>query len=140
MPPAPPPAVEIDIPEVKSELEAVFARYEAALVTNDVATLDALFFDAPSTVRYGENENLYGFTEIAAFRARRSPLFLGRRLERTVITTFGRDYGVASTLYRRESATGRLGRQSQTWVRFPDGWKIVAAHVSAIDDREAPRG
>ena len=127
-------SVEIDIPEVKAELEAAFAAYEVALVTNDVAALDVLFLDAPTTIRYGGGENLYGYAEIAAFRAGRSPAGLARRLERTVITTYGRDFGVASTLFRRDSAPGKVGRQMQTWVRMPEGWRVVAAHVSVIDE------
>lgn len=125
--------MEIDIPEVKAELEAAFARYEAALVGNDVAALTALFRDDARTIRYGAAENLYGSAEIAAFRAGRSPAGLARRLERTVITTYGRDFGTASTLFRRDSAPGRVGRQMQTWVRFAEGWRVVAAHVSVID-------
>lgn len=130
---------EIDIPEVRVELEAVFAEYERALVANDVAVLDRLFLDAPTTIRFGGGENLYGYAEVAAFRAARPPAGLARRLERTVVTTFGRDVGVASTLFRRESAPGKVGRQQQTWVRTPDGWRVAAAHVSVIDDPEAPQ-
>lgn len=126
--------MEIDIPEVKAEVEAVFAVYEAALVGNDVETLDRLFLDAPTTIRYGGGENLYGYAAIRAFRAGRSPAGLARRLEATVVTTYGRDMAVASTLFRRDGAPGRVGRQMQTWVRTPDGWRVVAAHVSVIDD------
>ena len=131
--------MQVDDPEVVREVEQAFWRYEQALVTNDVATLGALFRDDPRTIRYGGAEILYGYAEIEAFRAARSPVGLARTLERTVITTFGRDCAVASTLFRRASAAGRIGRQMQTWVRFPDGWRIVAAHVSMIDEpREAP--
>lgn len=130
--------LEVDIPEVKAELEAALAEYEQALVTNDVATLDRLFLQAPTTVRYGGAENLYGYAEIAAFRAARSPASLARRLERTVVTTYGRDFGVASTLFRRDSAPGKLGRQQQTWVRTAGGWRVAAAHVSIIADPETP--
>jgi ketosteroid isomerase-like protein len=126
--------VETNLPEVKAEVEAVFARYERALVTNDVETLEALFWDDLRTIRYGGGENLYGMETIRAFRRERSPIGLGRDLDRTVITTFGRDVATASTLFRREGAPGRIGRQMQTWVRMPDGWKVVAAHVSVIDD------
>jgi hypothetical protein len=122
----------INIPDVLAEVTAVFAAYETALVTNDVAALDAFFWDAPQVIRYGGGENLYGYAEIAAFRAARSPVALGRKLERTVITTFGRDFATASTLYYRDNAPGKTGRQMQTWVRFPQGWKVVAAHVSLI--------
>lgn len=125
--------MEIDLPEVVAEVTAAFARYEKAIVTNDVAILDELFHDDPRTVRYGVNENLYGYEEIMAFRAARSPVALGRTLSRTVITAYGRDVAVASTLYERPSAPGRTGRQMQTWVRFPDGWRIVAAHVSLLE-------
>lgn len=125
--------MEIDLPEVVVEVRQAFARYEKALVTNDVATLDELFRDDPRTIRYGAAENLYGYAEIMAFRAARSPVALGRTLSRTVITTYGREFAVASTLYERPSAPGKIGRQMQTWVRFPEGWRVVAAHVSLID-------
>ncbi|WP_336488093.1 oxalurate catabolism protein HpxZ [Methylobacterium nigriterrae] len=125
--------MEIDDPAVKAEVEAAFARYEAALVGNDVATLEALFRDDPRTIRYGAGENLYGMEAIRAFRRARSPEGLSRTLGETVITTYGRDFATAMTLFRRASAPGRIGRQSQTWLRCPDGWKVVAAHVSVID-------
>ena len=125
--------MDIDLPEVVAEVTAAFARYEAALVSNDVATLDALFRDDPRTLRYGCGENLYGYAAIKAFRAGRSPAGLARELSRTVITTYGRDTAVASTLFHRASAPDKVGRQMQTWVRFADGWHIVAAHVSVID-------
>jgi hypothetical protein len=124
---------EIDIPDVKAEVEAAFAEYERALVENDVAVLDNLFLDRPTTIRYGGGENLYGYAEIAAFRAARSPAGLARTLSRTVITTYGRDFAVASTLFERTTAPGKLGRQMQTWVRTDDGWRVAAAHVSIID-------
>ena len=127
--------MEVDRPEVKREVEAAFARYEAALMANDVATLNALFRDDPRTLRYGIGENLYGYDAVCGFRAARSPVGLERTLERTVITTFGSDFAVASTLFRRpSSAAGKVGRQMQTWVRTDEGWKIVAAHVSVIDE------
>jgi ketosteroid isomerase-like protein len=125
---------DIDRPGVVAEVTAAFAAYEAALVTNDVAALDRLFLERPTTIRYGGGENLYGYAEIAAFRAARSPLGLARTLERTVITTYGEDVAVASTLFRRDSAPGKVGRQMQTWVRTADGWRIAAAHVSLIPD------
>ncbi|MFM8749254.1 oxalurate catabolism protein HpxZ [Rhabdaerophilum sp.] len=124
--------MEIDIPEVKAEVEAAFAEYERALVTNDVKTLDRLFLNSEKTVRYGGAENLYGYAEIAAFRAARSPVGLERRLERTLITTYGRDMATAWTLFRRDSMAGKVGRQSQVWLRTPEGWRVVAAHVSVI--------
>jgi hypothetical protein len=125
--------MEIDLPEVVAEVKAAFDRYEKALVSNDVATLDAIFYDDPRTIRYGGAENLYGFAEIMAFRAARSPVGLARSLSKTVISTYGRDFAVASTLYDRPSIPGKIGRQMQTWVRFPEGWRVVAAHVSMID-------
>jgi len=126
--------MEIDLPEVVAEVEEQFARYEKALVTNDVAVLDELFRADPRTLRYGVGENLYGYDAIMAFRAARSPAGLMRRTEKTVITTYGRDTAVASTLFYRDTAPGRVGRQMQTWIRFAEGWRIVAAHVSVIDD------
>jgi hypothetical protein len=126
--------MQLDLPDVLTEVTAQFERYEQALVTNDVAVLDELFRDDPRTLRYGGGENLYGYHEIMAFRAARPSVGLMRRTDRTVITTYGRDMAVASTLFYRDSAPGKVGRQMQTWVRFPDGWKIVAAHVSVIDE------
>ena len=128
--------MEIDLPEVMAEVRAAFERYEKALISNDVATLDELFRDDPRTVRYGVTENLYGYSEIRSFRAARSPVALGRKLSRTVITTFGRDFAVASTLFHRATMPGKVGRQMQSWVRFPDGWHVVAAHVSVIDEKD----
>ncbi len=126
--------MEIDLPEVVAEVRAEFDRYEKALVSNDVATLDAVFHNNPRTIRYGGTENLYGTAEIEAFRAARSPAGLARTLSKTVISTYGRDHAVASTLFYRPSAPGKIGRQMQTWVRFPEGWRVVAAHVSMIDE------
>jgi hypothetical protein len=125
--------MEIDLPEVVAEVQAAFERYEKALVSNDVATLDSIFRQDPRTIRYGGAENLYGYREIAAFRAARSPAGLARTLSKTVISTYGRDFAVASTLYDRPSFPGKIGRQMQTWVRFSEGWRVVAAHVSMID-------
>lgn len=129
--------MEIDRPEVVKEVKDAFDRYERALVSNDVDTLDALFRDDPRTVRYGATENLYGYDEIRKFRAGRSPAGLMRTLSRTVITTYGRDFAMASTMFYRTTAPGKVGRQTQTWVRFDDGWRIVAGHVSIIEE---PRG
>ena len=126
--------MQIDLPEVLAEVKEQFARYEKALVTNDVAVLDELFRADPRTLRYGVGENLYGYDAIMAFRAARSPAGLMRRTDKTVITAYGRDTAVASTLFYRDTAPGRVGRQMQTWVRFAEGWKIVAAHVSVIDE------
>ena len=117
-----------------AEVKAAFARYETALVNNDVATLGALFRNDPRTLRYGIGENLYGYEAIQAFRAARSPVGLMRKTAQTVITAYGHDTAVASTLFYRETTPGRVGRQMQTWVRFPEGWRIVAAHVSIIDE------
>lgn len=126
--------MEIDLPEVVAEVRAAFDRYERALVCNDVATLDELFHDDARTIRYGAGENLYGYAEVTAFRSARSAAGLMRTLSRTAIATYGRDFAVASTLFHRESAPGKVGRQMQTWVRFPEGWRVVAAHVSLIPD------
>jgi hypothetical protein len=126
-------SMEIDLPDVVAEVKAAHERYERAIVSNDDVVLGDSFRNDPRTVRYGNAENLYGYAEIEAYRARSTgpgP----RRLARTVITTYGRDFAVASTLTYRASAPGKVGRQMQTWVRFPDGWKIVAAHVSTIDE------
>jgi len=126
--------MEIDLPEVVAEVKAAFDRYETALTGNDVAALDAVFHDAPQTIRYGIGENLYGYAQIAGFRAARSPVGLARTISRTVITTYGRDFAVASTLFHRTTTPGKVGRQMQTWARFPEGWRVVAAHVSLIDE------
>ncbi|MGL5114480.1 MAG: oxalurate catabolism protein HpxZ [Beijerinckiaceae bacterium] len=128
---------EIDLPDVKAEVEAAFAEYETALTNNDVATLDWLFLDAPTTVRYGVGENLYGYAEIAAFRAARPSVGLERTLERTVITTYGRDMATAWTLFRRPAMAGKIGRQSQVWMRTALGWRVVAAHVSLMMETPA---
>lgn len=127
-------SIEIDLPDVVAEVTEAFNRYERALVSNDVDTLDALFKDDRRTVRYGATENLYGYAEIRAFRAGRSPAGLMRKLAKTVITAYGRDCAVASTLFYRDSAVGKVGRQMQTWIRFPEGWRVVAAHVSVIGE------
>jgi hypothetical protein len=126
--------MQVDLPDVLAEVTAQFARYEKALVSNDVAVLDELFRDDPRTLRYGGGENLYGYKAIMAFRAARPSVGLMRRTDRTVITTYGRDMAVASTLFYRDASPGKVGRQMQTWVRFAEGWKIVAAHVSVIDE------
>jgi hypothetical protein len=123
---------QINLPDVHAEVSAVFARYEDALVNNDTVVLDELFWPSAHTVRYGATENLYGIEAIRAFRAARSAQGLQRRLANTVITTFGRDFATAMTEFRRDGGN-RVGRQSQTWVRLPEGWRVVAAHVSLID-------
>ncbi len=125
--------MEINLPAVMAEVQAAFGSYEKALMANDVDALQALFWNSPHTIRYGTGENLYGYTEIGAFRAARSPIGLARTTSRTVITTYGHDFATASTLFHRETAPGKVGRQMQTWARTPDGWRVVAAHVSVID-------
>ncbi|KRC20820.1 oxalurate catabolism protein HpxZ [Acidovorax sp. Root217] len=122
----------INQPEVLAEVEAVFARYEHALVHNKVQVLDELFWDNPHTLRYGATENLYGYAQIQAFRAGRPAQGLQRRLLRTVITTYGRDFATANAEFQREGSA-RTGRQSQTWLRTEAGWRVVAAHVSLLD-------
>lgn len=125
--------MQINIPDVQRELTEVFNRYEAALVGNDLAVLDELFWPDARTIRYGIAEDLYGIDEIRAYRSGRSPTSLARTLRRTVITTFGTDFGTASTEFIRPPNV-RLGRQMQTWARFAAGWRVVAAHVSFIGD------
>lgn len=130
--------MQVDLPDVLAEVTAQFARYEKALVNNDIAVLGELFRNDPRTLRYGIAENLYGYDAISAFRAARSPAGLMRTTAKTVITTYGRDTAVASTLFYRDSTPGKVGRQMQTWARFPEGWRIVAAHVSVIDEPRDP--
>jgi hypothetical protein len=125
--------MEINLPDVKAEVEAAFALYEKVLMANDVDGLQALFWDSAHTIRYGIGENLYGYQEIGAFRAARSSVGLARTTSRTVITTYGKDFATASTLFYRDTMPGKVGRQMQTWARTPDGWRVVAAHVSVID-------
>jgi hypothetical protein len=129
--------MEINIPEVVAEVELAFARYERALVTNDVAELDALFWRSPHTLRYGATENLYGYDAIAAFRAGRSPAGLARDLVKTVITTYGRDFATANAEFKRPTGSGR---QSQVWVRTDEGWRVVAAHVSLLQQPPSAGG
>lgn len=124
--------MQINLPEIVSEVSAAFARYEDALVNNRVEVLDELFWTSPLTVRYGAAENLYGIEEIRAFRQARPSAGLARTLRRTVITTYGTDHATAMTEFFREGSS-RTGRQSQTWVRMPEGWRVVAAHVSVVD-------
>jgi hypothetical protein len=122
---------EINIPEVHAEVSAVFARYEEALVTNQRTVLDELFWDSPHTLRYGFSENHYGHADIRAFRASLPVQSPPRELLRTVITTYGRDFATANVEFRREGSR-QTGRQSQTWLRTADGWRVVAAHVSLL--------
>jgi hypothetical protein len=126
--------MDVDLPDVLAEVTEQFERYEKALVNNDIAVLGELFRNDARTLRYGVGEILYGYEAISAFRAARSPIGLGRTTDKTVITTYGRDTAVASTLFYRDSLPGKVGRQMQTWVRFPEGWRIVAAHVSIVNE------
>ena len=127
----------VNDPLVHAEVCAVFARYEKALVANDIAALDELFWQDERVLRYGIGENLYGIDEILAFRKARPSAGLARDLSKTVITTFGSDFATASTLFHRDNAPGKVGRQMQTWVRMDGGWKVVAAHVSIIEAPDA---
>lgn len=122
---------QINLPDVVAEVRAAFDRYEDALVHNKVEVLDELFWNSPHTLRYGATENLYGYEEIAAFRAGRPSQGLMRELLRVEITTYGRDFATANCEFRREGST-RTGRQSQTWMRTAPGWRVVAAHVSLL--------
>jgi hypothetical protein len=124
--------MDINLPDVHAEMTAQFARYEDALVNNNVAVLDELFWASAHTVRYGVAENLVGIEAIRAFRQSRPTQGLARTLANTVITTYGRDFATAMTEFRRAGGN-KLGRQSQTWARLPQGWCVVAAHVSLID-------
>jgi len=128
--------MEINRPDVLAEVTTAFNRYELALVSNDVATLDELFWDSPHTVRYGATENLYGYEAIAKFRAGRSPKDLNRTLQNTIITTYGQDFATANTEFVRAN---KRGRQTQTWIRTPDGWRVVSAHVSLLPEDAASR-
>lgn len=124
--------MQINLPHVLAEMEVAFARYEDALVNNKVDVLDELFWNSPHTLRYGIGENLYGFEAIQAFRASRPSQGLQRTCMNTVITTYGEDFATANTEFQRDGVA-RSGRQSQTWMRTPDGWRVVAAHVSLIN-------
>jgi len=128
------PHLEIDEPGVHAEMREQFDRYEAALVGNDVAALDAFFWRDARALRYGAGENLYGHDAIAAFRAARPATGLARTIHRSVITTYGRDFATTNIEFTR-AGSERTGRQSQTWVRLPEGWRIVAAHVSLMQDK-----
>jgi hypothetical protein len=130
---APAAGVAIDQPDVVAEVKAAYDRYNDAVNAGNIAVLNSTFRNDPRTIRYGQAENLYGYKEIEGFRAAARPLNPPRTLAKTVITTYGRDFAVASTLTYRANDPGRIGRQMQTWVRFPDGWHVVAAHVSAMD-------
>ena len=124
--------MQINLPHVLAEMEVAFARYEDALVNNKVDVLDELFWNSPLTLRYGIAENLYGFEAIQAFRASRPSQGLQRTCMNTVITTYGEDFATANTEFQRDGVA-RSGRQSQTWMRTPEGWQVVVAHVSLIN-------
>lgn len=123
--------MDVNLPDVLAEVTAAFERYEVALVSNDVSVLDELFWNSPHTLRYGATENLVGYDAIQAFRAGRPSQGLAREIFNTVITTYGRDLATANTEFRRTGQT-RTGRQSQTWMRTPQGWRVVSAHVSLL--------
>jgi len=122
---------QLDLPAVQAEVTAAFQRYEQALISNDIAVLDELFWHDPRTVRLGAAENLYGIDEIRAFRAARPAAGLYRELRNTVITTYGEDFAVCSTEFTREGSQ-RIGRQQQSWVKLDGRWRIVAAQVSLM--------
>ena len=123
--------MHINLPEVLAEVTAAFGRYEKALTRNDIAVLDELFWNSPHTLRYGATENLYGYAAIQAFRAERPAQGLERTLQKVVITTFGRDFATANVEFQR-AGNPKAGRQSHTWLRTPEGWRVVAAHVSLL--------
>jgi 1-carboxybiuret hydrolase subunit AtzH-like protein len=125
--------VFINDPDALAELQSVYPQYETALVTNDVDTLTRMFWASPHAMRFGVTENLYGIDEIESFRKGRSPANLARTIRRLDVVTFGRDYGSVTLEFERTVNGNRiLGRQSQVWVRLPEGWRIVAAHVSIL--------
>jgi hypothetical protein len=123
----------INDPDILAEVQAAFARYESALMTNDLEALDALFWHDPRVIRFGPGQNLYGIEAIQAFRVGRVGGSPQRTLANTVITTFGRDFATANTEFQRLGAA-RPGRQSQTWIRLPVGWRVVAAHISFLGE------
>lgn len=123
--------MEINKPEVRAEVEREFMRYEKALTGNDVVELDALFWHSPHTVRLGASEHLYGFEAIQAFRAARPSQGLDRHMLKTQITTFG-DSAATTHLEFQRIGSDKIGRQTQTWVRMPEGWRVVSAHVSML--------
>lgn len=124
--------MDINIPDVVAEVTEAFMRYEKALTGNDVAVLDELFLNSPLTLRYGVTENLHSYDEIMAFRAGRPSAGLEREIYNTRITTYGRDFATANTEFKRKTSS-KTGRQSQTWIRTPDGWRVVSAHVSLLE-------
>jgi len=133
-PTVPKAGMEVDLPEIIAEVRVAYDRYNNAINSGTIAVLNDTFWNDSRTIRYGQAENLYGYKEIEGFRAVARPLDPPRTLSRTVITTYGRDFAVASTLTYRANQPGKVGSQMQTWVRFADGWHVVAAHVSTIDE------
>jgi Protein of unknown function (DUF3225) len=125
--------MQVNLPDVVTEVTAAFNRYEKALVGNDVAVLDELFWNSPHTLRYGATENLYGYDAICEFRAARPSQGLARTVLKTVITTYGTDFATANIEFLREGGA-KTGRQSQTWMRTAAGWRVVAAHVSLMSN------
>ena len=123
--------MQIDDPEVLAEITAIFHIYEKALLANDTEALDAMFLHADVTVRYGVADLQYGIEEVRRFRAVQKAF--DRTLSRTLITTYGRDVAVASTLFMRPDLPGQLGRQMQTWIKTADGWRVAAAHISMME-------
>ena len=126
--------VVIDDPATVAEMRTAFEAYESAFVANDTEALDAFFLHEPTTIRYGVADMQLGMDELRAYRRAVSPVGLERELRKAVITTYGTDFAVASTLFFRDRHPGKTGRQMQTWIRTANGWRIVAAHVSVIDD------
>ena len=125
--------LKINLPEVVAEVASAYARYEAALAANDVAELNEIFWNDSLTIRYGTGENLYSHDEISAFRGSRTPTGEAKKYTRTVVTTYGTDMGTVNTMFGRDTVPDKVGRQSQTWLRTPEGWRVVCAHVSTIN-------
>jgi hypothetical protein len=132
--------MKINDPEVVAELRTLYPRYEHALVTNNVEILVEMFWAGPQVMRFGVTENLYGPEELAVFRKSRPSVDLARTVTRLDIVTFGRDFASVSLEFERPSHAGPVrGRQSQVWVRLPEGWRIVQAHVSLLPSDEAQK-
>jgi hypothetical protein len=124
---------DVNRPEVVAELTAIYERYERALVSNDVPVLQELFWNSPLAIRFGATENLHGYAEIEAFRRSRPAVNLERTIARQDVVTFGDDTGCVTIEFVRTTPGGvRHGRQSQFWRKFPEGWRIVSAHVSLL--------
>ncbi|MCC7182838.1 MAG: oxalurate catabolism protein HpxZ [Rhodocyclaceae bacterium] len=129
-------STQINLPQVVAEVEMAFQAYEAALMSNDLAGLDALFWEDDRTVRYGSHENLYGIAAIRAFRVQRPTTNLARRVTRVTMTTYGHDFATVDIEFSRHD---ERGRQSQTWVRMARGWQVVAAHISLLPNVDPSR-